>query len=266
MIKLILTDMDGTFLNSAHQMPDKTIETIRELQSRGIRFGVASGREYPNLRSYFQEIAKEIIFIADNGTLVYDCDKEIYVDCFEKEEAKRILEKLRHVPNAWVVLCGKDRTYLECKKEEQKRVLDFVHHFYYDIVMVEDAMELVEKQEILEFSVFCEEGAKNVIDKLDWAKEDYQIFVSGEFWIDILNHSAGKGNALKKIQEKYGFKKEECMCFGDYLNDKDMILNAGESYAMENALPEIKAVAKHIAPSNEQGGVISVLRQYFALD
>ena len=266
MIKLILTDMDGTLLNGEHNVPDQTVETIIQLKERGIRFGVASGREYENIRAYFPEFAEEMIFIADNGTLVYDGSEEIYVDCMETEAVIKIIEALRRIPNAWLVLCGKDLTYIECKQENKEAILAVAHNFYKNIVPVEDAVECAKQKEILELSIFCEKSAAEAAKQLEWVKEEHQLFVSGLNWIDILNKTAGKGNALKKIQARYGWKPEECMAFGDYLNDKAMLEQVGESYAMANAHPEILATAKYQAPSNEEGGVIRVIRERFGLD
>ena len=41
----------------------------------------------------------------------------------------------------------------------------------------------------------------------------------------------------------------------------EMLQNCGESYAMENAHDEIKKVAKYIAPSNDDEGVMQVLKK-----
>ena len=53
------------------------------------------------------------------------------------------------------------------------------------------------------------------------------------------------------------------MAFGDYMNDYTMLQEAGESYAMENAIPEIKKIAKYQAPSNNDEGVMKVLKKVF---
>ena len=50
------------------------------------------------------------------------------------------------------------------------------------------------------------------------------------------------------------------MAFGDYLNDCELLQAVGESYAMENAHPTLKALARHIAPSNDENGVMRVVR------
>lgn len=266
MIKLILTDMDGTLLNSRHQMPEKTLETVKWLQGQGIRFGLASGREYENIRSYFPGLEDELLFIADNGTLVYDGLEEIYADPISSQGVIQMVEAIGQIPETWSVLCGKDLTYIECPPQKREAIEALAPNFYKNIQLVEDACAIARQKTILEISIFCERDTRPVEEALAWVKQDYQLYVSGKNWIDILNKSAGKGNALKKIQAKYGLKPEECMAFGDYLNDKEMLENVGISYAMANAHPEILQVAKYKAPSNEEGGVIRVIRRYFQLD
>ena len=62
-----------------------------------------------------------------------------------------------------------------------------------------------------------------------------------------------------------GLTPDECMAFGDYLNDLELLRAVGESYAMDNALPEVKQAARHIAPSNDEDGVLRVIRARFDL-
>ena len=85
--------------------------------------------------------------------------------------------------------------------------------------------------------------------------------VSGDSWIDIANASANKGAGIAAIQRKYQIKPEECMAFGDYLNDVELLKSCGESYCMENGHPRLKEIARHIAPSNNECGVMQVINQ-----
>lgn len=266
MIKLVLTDMDGTLLDSRKKMPDKTMETIRALQSRGARFAVASGREYSDLRAFFSELAEEIIFVANNGTLICDGSLKIYVDAFQRDAALSMLNKLRLIPNTAVVLRTADYNYLDSAATTNPDIVSFVHRYFHDIGIA-DPPELIQREPILEFLLYCEKGTEEALRNMDHLLEDVQLVPSqGGHWIDIYHPSAGKGAAVKILQNRLGITKAECMCFGDYWNDADMIRYSGESYAMENALPEIRAMAKHIAPHNDAGGVITVLRSYLQLD
>ena len=74
-----------------------------------------------------------------------------------------------------------------------------------------------------------------------------------------------KGAAMRGLQSLLGIRPEECMAFGDYLNDCELLEAVGESYAMENAHPTLKRLARHIAPSNDEDGVMRVLRERFGV-
>lgn len=70
MIKLIISDMDGTLLNNNDEIHTDFEEILKDLTSRGILFCVASGRQYYNLLDKFREVQEQIVFVAENGTYV----------------------------------------------------------------------------------------------------------------------------------------------------------------------------------------------------
>ncbi|CAH6850437.1 hypothetical protein VCHA36P166_10247 [Vibrio chagasii] len=61
-----------------------------------------------------------------------------------------------------------------------------------------------------------------------------------------------------------GFTYEQTMSFGDYLNDYEMLKESYHSYAMENAHPKLKEIARFGAPSNVDAGVFQVLEKLLA--
>ena len=52
------------------------------------------------------------------------------------------------------------------------------------------------------------------------------------------------------------------VAFGDDMNDLEMIKNCGTGVAVENALDEIKNVAKYICGTNNDDGVAKWLEKY----
>ena len=77
----------------------------------------------------------------------------------------------------------------------------------------------------------------------------------------MMAKGVNKGLAIKKIQEKLGIKHEETMVFGDYLNDLEMMDSAYHSYAMDNAHDDLKKVARFIAKSNDECGVVQAIKE-----
>ncbi|MFR8178319.1 MAG: HAD hydrolase family protein [Christensenellales bacterium] len=62
------------------------------------------------------------------------------------------------------------------------------------------------------------------------------IILSGEHWVDVMKPGVNKGCAMRGIQQKLGISAAECMAFGDYLNDCELLQAVGESYAMETRI------------------------------
>ena len=110
------------------------------------------------------------------------------------------------------------------------------------------------------------DAATHELPVLDAALSDHlAVILSGEQWVDVMKPGVHKGRAMQMLQEIKGVSPEQCMAFGDYLNDVQLLESVAESYAMENALPEIKEIARYIAPSNEECGVVRVIKERFSL-
>lgn len=85
--------------------------------------------------------------------------------------------------------------------------------------------------------------------------------MAGEEWVDFMDASVDKGNALKFLQNYLGITREETMAFGDNNNDIGMMLAAGESYAVETAVEEVKAAAGRICPDYTKKGVYETIKR-----
>ena len=67
---------------------------------------------------------------------------------------------------------------------------------------------------------------------------------------------------VRKLQERLCLAPEECAAFGDYMNDKEMLESVYYSYAMANAYPAIKDVARFEAKSNAENGVMRQIQTF----
>ena len=92
-------------------------------------------------------------------------------------------------------------------------------------------------------------------------RDKAQVTVSGDIWLDITSKNINKGVAIKEIQELLGINYEETVVFGDYLNDLEMMESGYYSYAMKNAHDDLKKVARFIAKSNDENGVVEAIKE-----
>ena len=98
MIQLIATDMDGSLLNSRKELPPRFPALLKALHMRGIRFAVSSGRQYTNLLGLFPDLADELIFIAENGAVIFEQGKNIYTGAMREDGVRKLVEEIRLLP------------------------------------------------------------------------------------------------------------------------------------------------------------------------
>jgi hydroxymethylpyrimidine pyrophosphatase-like HAD family hydrolase len=80
-----------------------------------------------------------------------------------------------------------------------------------------------------------------------------------------MNRTANKGTALRGLQQALGITPAQTMVFGDYLNDLEMLDAAEWSFAMANAHPQVVRRARHLAPSNNDNGVLRTISRVLGL-
>lgn len=263
-IKLIVTDMDGTFLNSDHEVSPEFPKIYEELKRRNILFVPASGRQMLGITKYFGDIENEIGFIAENGGYVVYKNQELFADELQQEYVGEIINVLRDIPEATVVLSGKKRAYYETASQD---FIDYITQFYTDNQKVEDLTMPVDDS-IFKIAVYHPESSEKYLYPVlkEFEKFNLKIVVSGQFWLDIMNKGIDKGKALEKLQQSLNISPKQTMAFGDYMNDIEMLKNAQYSYAMKNAHPSVKEAARFEACSNDSFGVLQTIKGYLNID
>lgn len=95
-IKVIATDLDGTFYHR-----DLSYDKVRflrlyeEMKKQGIHFVVASGNQYFQLVSFFEEMKNEITFVSENGAYIVDQGKEMFSVSIAKDTYDHIVSVLK---------------------------------------------------------------------------------------------------------------------------------------------------------------------------
>lgn len=252
MIKLIVTDMDGSLLNDAKQLPADFFEVFTELQRRKIIFAVASGRQYYTLQQEFYDIRDSVYFIAENGSYVAYRDKVLHLDAMPHADVVEIILKGREVEDAFLIVCGKDGAYVENSN------IDFLNEakkYYRRLEIVEDLTQI--QDDILKVTLCDFRNAEfNSLKHFEKYSNRFKVAVGAELYLDINNFTANKGNALRQLQQRLGITADETLVFGDYLNDLEMMPAATYSYAMKNAHPEILQISNFITEfDNNESGV-----------
>lgn len=255
-IKMVVTDMDGTLLNSNHEVSDQFFELFKELKSKGILFVAASGRQYNSIVDKLYTIKDDIIVIAENGGFAMKQETEILTTPLDRLHVEEILSTLNTIPNIHPVLCGKHKAYISGTSDKFTEKLSE----YYTAFEVLDQLNNLDS-EVIKIAIYHFDSSEQYIYPFVKHFEDkLKVKVSGENWLDISNMNAHKGYALEKVMKNYNLKSDEVIVFGDYNNDLEMLALSDYGFAMENAHPNVKKVAKYGTLSNDENGVEHILK------
>lgn len=258
-VKLIMFDMDGTLLTSEKKVPDEFEEIFYKLKDQGITLGISSGRPFANLQKVFSNIHKDMVFICDNGGLVAYKEKVISVDFMPRELVTKIIKKTREIKDCSLLLCTEKNTYHE---HENDVLMDAASKYYPNLVKVDD-LEKVEEV-CVKMTIYDYKGsANNTYPALKGIDKDLAIACSAKDWCDVNNAHTSKATGAKALLDYMNLSFDQLMVFGDEGNDYEILKAAKYSVAMENAVPKVKAICSYICDSNDQNGVIKMLKETF---
>lgn len=257
-IKLIVTDMDGTLLNSKHELPKSFENTYNKLKTNNIKFVAASGRQFYSIVDKFDSFPNTITIVAENGAYINSAGNEIAVNKIDKTKLIEIVQYIRTIPNTYLVLCGKKQAYIE---QNDNMFINFFKEFYNEFQLVEDVLSM--EDDFFKIALYNPNGSEeNIYPFLKEYESEFQIKISGYYWVDVMQLNINKGTAIKQLQESWNISKKETLVFGDYLNDIELFQQADYSVAMENAHDDIKEIATFETTSNDNNGVIEFINEF----
>lgn len=255
-IRLVVSDMDGTLLNSKGEIPAAFPSLLERMKRNGVTFCAASGRQIFNIKTKFPDMRDGIYFIAENGAYATYGDETLIELAISREDVKNFRETAIGIPNTHIVLSGKRNAYIEAHDPDfLARLRSYSGHLKEtrDVSQIED--DTFFKFTLCDF----DNPLKNSLPRFVKFRGEFQVESSGPRWMDITRKEANKAAAVRLIQRRLGITPEETVVFGDYLNDLRMIEECPNAYAMANAIDAVKKAAKNEAPSCEDGGVAEVL-------
>jgi Cof subfamily protein (haloacid dehalogenase superfamily) len=266
MIRLIVSDLDGTLLRDDHTLSEYTKAVIHRVSEQGIDFMLATGRIFGGARKYARQLNLNTPILACNGALIKEAEgKLIYGRPLREEPLERVFQLLTDM-----------KYYFHCYSEESfyTRQLDaYISAFYnFDkglpgderFPMVEiDPMELIGKDAVYKVLARCEgdENRRELYGLLTQI-EGISITVSWHNSFDICADEVSKAAAIDLYAKKKGISPSEIICFGDNYNDIDMIRYAGLGITLENGVDEIKEAADYVAVGNNEDGVAKAIEKF----
>ncbi len=261
-IRLVATDLDGTLLHTDGTVTARTREVLTAVEDLGVTVVFVTGRPVRWMDDLWEHVGGHGLAIVSNGGILYDVHD-------------RAVRMARPIP-------------VEVGLETAKILRDALPGTTFAMERIEGfAKEPGFMPRLPPPPDLIEGPAEEILDdhvvKLLARHEELE---PEQFWAAVESHvghlvtttwssigalvemsAAGvsKASTLEMLCADQGVDPSEVLAFGDMPNDLPMLEWAGTSYAMANAHPMVRELAEHVAPSNEDDGVASVLADIFGL-
>ena len=252
--KCVFSDIDGTLLNSNHQISEKTKKKVQQLAIQNIPFILVSARMPKGMSYFLDELKIKEPMVCYSGGLILDENKEvIYSKGFSVEMAKRLFEYIKYyyqvpvsfyIENRWMV-----DEIDEGIKEESKIT-----------GLTPEILDLTNVQKVHKLLIIAD---KNIIEQLEMSlKEKFtglKIYKSKDTYLEIMDESVSKASAIQFLCDKMKISLHQVVSFGDNYNDLDMLLLTGKGFAMANSAKGVlESISTHTL-SNDEDGIVYAL-------
>ena len=276
MIKLIVSDMDGTLLAHDSSISKGNIEAIRYAQSKGVQFAIATGRDYSSLKGILEAHDLKCFSILGNGAQFCNENGEILSSAyFPKKCFKQVLQIFDELKIHYMIFTANgfystaepnvvrdafiDRCVVQFKRKREDYLDDGCNQ---DMA----CMKLKKIGDLDDFinssiDIIKVEAFNNDVSLIEKAKEKLQeidgiaYLSSFDDNIEVTDKAAQKGLILENVIEELGYSKDEVMVLGDGLNDITLFERFKYSFAPGNANETIKAMAYQVVGACEEEGV-----------
>lgn len=256
-IRMVVTDMDGTLLNSKHEVSPRFFELYHALKSNNVEVVAASGRQYHSMVDKLAPLAEEMVFIAENGAIVKHRNKTLLTTPLPLTYLEEILLRTQQINEAHPVLCAAGNAFVNGLSDD---FISLLKEYYTDFTITTNLPGVSDP--ILKVAIYHFKSSEQFIyPAFESLEGKLKIKVSGQHWVDVSHPDAHKGFALDQLMKQRGIGADEVMVFGDFNNDLEMMALSNFSFAMENAHPNVVKAARYRAGSNDNLGVERVLEK-----
>jgi len=256
--KAVFSDIDGTLLNSQHQITPKTEEAIENILKQGIPFIPVSARPPYAITPYTEQLGAQHGMICYSGALILDKNlTALYSVILAPQDLQKLnalLADFAHLSISYYAgldwFCNDvNNNWIKQESEITGLSTKFLQGNLTDVhkILVMGSAEEIQRVEPV----------------LKQALPHLSIQRSKDEYLEITNSAATKAKAIQFMAQHLGISAEQVIAFGDNFNDLDMLQYAGLSVAMGNAPDAIKQVAKEVTATNNEDGIALVLNRVF---
>lgn len=260
-IKVVISDLDGTLLNSDHTISAYTKSVFQELHKQNYLIIVATGRHHMDAMAIINNLGFPVYLVTSNGARIHSPQKELLYSFNMNGDSVKSILSLDIDPEITTVLFRE--TVWQTSKTNKK-----LNAFQKDLVYPPQVVNFAELDDFDAIKIFfTHDDHQKLVDLKEKILESHLDEFSHAFSLPIclefMDKSVDKSVAIAKILEKEGYSFEQAITFGDGFNDEKMLDAAGLGLIMGNAPDNLKRKLSHleVISANTDDGVARYLTE-----
>lgn len=266
MFNIVASDLDGTLLTPEHTIAPFTRDVLQRLHQHGKHFVFATGRHHIDVAHIRQNVGIPALMITSNGARVHDENDNLI---FSRNLSQELVLEL-----------------IDMVKDDETVTIHIYTETQWYLNRVDDDLAKYHKDSGFSFECFDPENPPvDDVVKVFFIRHDHdyltqyetrfqahfgdqvQIAFSTPFCLEVMAQGVSKGAALEAVAALKGFSLDDCIAFGDGMNDVEMLRAAKKGLVMETAHARVKTtLADHeVIGSHADEAVAHYLAQTFQL-
>lgn len=265
-MKLLFTDLDGTLLNNESRVSPGTKAFLDEFLAAGNKLILSSGRPRDSVLEVKQNAGltqSGILLICSNGTQVYDCDRKETI--MEKRLPLPYVSYLQEQAEKYHVHIQTYREDAIVSPADDDEIRFYRRKIHLPLVVSPKLTDALAQAPYKMLAISLDDFARLEAFRLGiakWAQGKIQTIYSSKIYLELFEHTAGKGNAVRFVCSHFGVPLSDAYAAGDADNDISMLEAAGCGIAMANATDQVKAAADVVTDlDNDQDGLADMMRK-----
>lgn len=232
-VKIVASDLDGTLLAPNHQLSDFSKLTLKKLHEQGYTFIFATGRHHVDVAGIRQIAGIPAYMITSNGARVHDQnDQLMYSQNVPQELVQPVIDIVRQDPNIFIHMYQNEDWLLD-REDEMLAKFHSESGFSYKRFEADNAPSdgiakvfFTHPEQDHEHLVTFEQKLKEAFgDKLN-------VAFSTPWCLEVMAAEVSKGHALDAVAKSLNLTLDNCVAFGDGMNDAEMLAMAGKGLIM----------------------------------
>ena len=270
-IRILALDLDGTLLDSEKRLSDVNRNALAAAAAKDILVVPTTGRFFGMMPPAVRDLPFVRYAITVNGAQVYDRETDTAI-VREELPLEKALAIMRYLDGFDVIYDCYQDNWGRMTQAMQEKAEEYAQCPHYTKMIREfrkpypDLKDYLAEQgrDVQKIMLFARDPAVRDAIAADIKTRFDGLAVSSSTFnnLEFNAASAHKGRALERFAEHFGWTLDNCMAFGDGLNDLSMVRMAGIGVAMANAAPEVLSAANYVTLSNDEDGVAEALRHF----